>query len=448
MNLQGFTLTTGDATDTAFAGVISGTGGALTKAGTGTFTISGDNTYSGLTTVSAGTLKLGHLNALGGTVSGTTIQSGATLDLNGAYASANSNESITVSGTGVGGNGAIVNTGAGIANRGFGNLTLAGNTTIGGSVRWDIRGGITFTGNNFTLTKAGSFQMAVSSPLNGADIVLNAGRLTIQTANALGTGGLTDTTTVNSGAILAYYGAYTVPEKIIFNGGSLESENSSTTFSGPITLNATTNVTTAAGGHDITLSGIVDGVGGLTKLGLSTLTLSNANTYAGATAVNAGTLLVNSTHTGGGAYSVASNATLGGTGSTASAVTVSSGGILSPGLASGDITDDFASGNLSLAAGSTYAVQLDSTTVNTGYDQIDVTGTVTLGGNLQLTAGFIPAAGSTFIIINNDGTADAVTGTFSGLAEGFHRHFGGRQTGGGGGRRRGGGGGGGGGREA
>ncbi len=114
---------------------------------------------------------------------------------------------------------------------------------------------------------------------------------------------------------------------------------------------------------------------------------------------------------------VQNGATLGGAGSTTAAVTVTSGGFLNAGLASGDTTDDLGSGTLVVSAGSTYAVRLDSTTVNTGYDQVDVTGTVTLGGNLQLTAGFTPAAGDTFIIIDNDLT-DAVTGTFSGLVEG------------------------------
>ena len=196
----------------------------------------------------------------------------------------------------MGGLGAIINTGAAITNRGFGNLTLNGNTTLGGANRWDIRGGVTFTGNNYTLTKTGGFQIAVSSPLNGADIVLNAGRLTIQTSNALGTGGPANTTTVNPGAILAYYGAYSVPEKLIFNGGSLESENNDTTFTGPITLSQTSTVNTNAGGHDITLSGPIDGAGGLTKTGTSTLTIAGSgaasNTVNGLLTVNQGTLIV------------------------------------------------------------------------------------------------------------------------------------------------------------
>src|SRR5690606_9805536 len=53
------TLTTGaNNTSTTFAGAIAGSGG-LTKAGTGTFTLAGANTYTGTTTVNAGTLALG-----------------------------------------------------------------------------------------------------------------------------------------------------------------------------------------------------------------------------------------------------------------------------------------------------------------------------------------------------------------------------------------------------
>src|SRR5207253_1724260 len=53
-----------------------------------------------------------------------------------------------------------------------------------------------------------------------------------------------------------------------------------------------------------------------------------------------------------------------------------------------------------------------------GYDQINVAGSVNLSGaTLTGSVGFAPAAGTTFTIINNDGS-DAVTGTFSGLAEG------------------------------
>ena len=56
VDLNGQTLTAGDASNTGFSGVISGSGG-LTKQGSGTLTLTGDNTYTGGTTVASGTLR-------------------------------------------------------------------------------------------------------------------------------------------------------------------------------------------------------------------------------------------------------------------------------------------------------------------------------------------------------------------------------------------------------
>jgi fibronectin-binding autotransporter adhesin len=114
-----------------------------------------------------------------------------------------------------------------------------------------------------------------------------------------------------------------------------------------------------------------------------------------------------------GAITVDSGGILKGTG-TVGVLTVSTGGIVAPGHSPGCL----ASGNLTLNG--TYQAELGGTTACTGYDQLNVTGTVDVtGGTLTTTlyGGFKPAAGNTFTIINNDGS-DAVTGTFSGLAEG------------------------------
>jgi autotransporter-associated beta strand protein len=74
MTLGSATLTTGDGTSPTFSGVVSGTGG-LVKQGSGTFTLSGANTYSGPTMVSAGTLLV-----LGSQPnSSVTVGAGATL---------------------------------------------------------------------------------------------------------------------------------------------------------------------------------------------------------------------------------------------------------------------------------------------------------------------------------------------------------------------------------
>ncbi len=64
-------------------------------------------------------------------------------------------------------------------------------------------------------------------------------------------------------------------------------------------------------------------------------------------------------------------------------------------------------------------VELGGTTVCDGYDQLNVTGTVSLNGSLTTSfyGGFTPKAGDTFVIVKNDGS-DAITGTFAGLPEG------------------------------
>jgi hypothetical protein len=116
-----------------------------------------------------------------------------------------------------------------------------------------------------------------------------------------------------------------------------------------------------------------------------------------------------------GAVTVQSGGTIKGTG-TAASVNVLAGGHVAPGNSPGCLNV----GNTSFASGSFYDVDLGGTTPCSQYDQLKVTGTVDLGSatlNTTLYGGFVPAAGNTFTIVDND-AADAVTGTFNGLAEG------------------------------
>ncbi|MGL4555528.1 MAG: PKD domain-containing protein, partial [Gemmataceae bacterium] len=81
--------------------------------------------------------------------------------------------------------------------------------------------------------------------------------------------------------------------------------------------------------------------------------------------------------------------------------------------------------NTSNAAGATRQMQFDllgGLVAGSNFDQVSVVGTVNLGTNLaQLVvntpAGFNANPGDAFVIINNDGTSDLVTGTFIGLPE-------------------------------
>jgi autotransporter-associated beta strand protein len=186
---------------------------------------------------------------------------------------------------------------------------------------------------------------------------------------------------------------------------------------GNVTLGSGT-LTTGDTNATTTYAGVISGTfgGGLIKVGTGTFTLSGANTYIGATTINAGTLFVTgSMSSGGSAVTVNNSGTLGGTGTLNNrAVTVASGGFLAPGVTTGILS----TGNVTLNSGSTFRVDVNGTTAGTGYDQLNVTGTVNLGGaTLAATGTITPAGPTSLLLINNDGT-DAVTGTFNGLAEG------------------------------
>lgn len=151
---------------------------------------------------------------------------------------------------------------------------------------------------------------------------------------------------------------------------------------------------------------------GISVTGAGTVQLAGANTYRGPTSVS-GLLIVTGSMQS--PVTVDAGGLLAGTGTIANTVTVNAGGTLSPGLSPGIIN----TGNLALTVASTLDIEIDGPTVGTQYDQVNVTGTVSLGSaTLNVILGFVPAAGQVFTIINND-AADPVTGTFNGLPEGF-----------------------------
>jgi autotransporter-associated beta strand protein len=191
-----------------------------------------------------------------------------------------------------------------------------------------------------------------------------------------------------------------------------------TTLNGPATLSVANN---GAGFGTLTL-GTVSGPGSLTKAGPGVLVLPTANTYAGATNVNGGRLIVtNSTGsaTGAGLVTVNSGGTLGGTGIIGGNIQVNAGGTIEPGspmfpaTAPGLLT---ANGNVTFAGG-TFRAKLNGTAAGAGYDQLQVGGTLSLGNNvtaLSTSLGFAPAAANSLTIIQG-GTVDA--GRFQGLPD-------------------------------
>jgi hypothetical protein len=109
---------------------------------------------------------------------------------------------------------------------------------------------------------------------------------------------------------------------------------------------------------------------------------------------------------------VASGATLGGSG-TLGALTINSGGFVTPGNSPGILT---VNGNYSQAG--QYTAEIAGTTAGSGYDQINVLGTVDISGGSLVTAfSGTYAQNDLLFILLNDGT-DAINGTFAGYAQG------------------------------
>jgi fibronectin-binding autotransporter adhesin len=175
------TLTTGgDNSTTTFSGIISGIGGNITKQGTGTFVLSGANTYDGTTTVSTGVLRALNNTALGTAAGGTTVASGAALEVDGGIALGN--EGLTLSGTGIANGGALRSI-SGSNSFGTRLNTLLADTTIGVNA-----GTLTLSGSitgSFSITKvgAGDLVLAATSSYTGSTTI-SAGTIRLATPTA------------------------------------------------------------------------------------------------------------------------------------------------------------------------------------------------------------------------------------------------------------------------
>jgi autotransporter-associated beta strand protein len=282
---------------------LSGTGNlvgatAIVKSGTHTLTIGNStvNTFTGDIAVNGGILKAGMPTALGAAVvgTGTTINTGATLDVNAQNLGA---ELVRITGSGVGGNGSIVNTG-GNQIQALRFVTLLGDATIGGIGRWDIRGNTTATLNlsGYKLTKTGDNYIAVvASNVTNGDIDVNQGTFAISTTSTLqGTG----TVTVNAGATLELgFGAVAtnITRDLVLNGGLLLGAGAASGANSDISLSANSSVGGSSGA--LTLGGSISESGGaqtLEKVGSSSVILSNSlNNWTGGTIIENGTLQLN-----------------------------------------------------------------------------------------------------------------------------------------------------------
>ncbi len=291
----------------------SSVGMPLTKQGAGTWVLSGANSYTGLTTVSAGTLIAQNNTALGTTAAGTTVNTptvdGGTLDLGGTLALNAFNlpaEVITIHGTGVGGNGALVNNGSNDQTNAVEQLVLGANATIGGTKRWDVRGtGTTFNMAGKTLTKTGTNFIAFvgASPggvsiTNPGNVIVNQGELNVHYGSTFGIAGATNSITVNNGGTFSFYQSSPLHASTLnLNNGStlraLSGSGAQNTWAGPINAAGEVNLFAEA---VLTVSNTVSGTANLTKTGGSTATISGNLTHTGNLTANAGTLVLSGTN--------------------------------------------------------------------------------------------------------------------------------------------------------
>jgi autotransporter-associated beta strand protein/T5SS/PEP-CTERM-associated repeat protein len=231
----------GTRTTATIAAPITGAGG-IVKIGAGTIVLSGANTYLGGTVIQAGTLAVSADNNLGDSSGGLSFDGGTlrylagfasnravTLDAGGGTFDTNGNNA-TLTGA-IGGGGRLRKIGAGI-------LTLAGGSNYSGPT--EVNAGTLQAGAVNAFSPLSAFTVA-------AGAVLDLNNLNQTIGSLAGTAG--SRVTLGSATLTA--------------GG----DNASTTF-----------------------AGVIEGTGGLTKVGTGTLTLSGANTYTGGTTLAAGRL--------------------------------------------------------------------------------------------------------------------------------------------------------------
>ena len=249
------------------SGGISGTDRALAKAGAGTLVLSGNNTYSGPTTVVAGILRVSGANAIPGGIgaaggtSGITIN-GGTLELT---------DTDFERGTGTGAH-QVQFAGPG----GFRSLGSGGDRAVnlGGAaatVTWGS-GSFVPTGSALRLGSAtGALRFKNPINLGSADRAIEVSSGTARLDGGVsGTGGLT----VSGGGTLVLSRAATYTGTTTISSGTLQLGASDVSGSE----------------NNMTLAGAITGAGALVKDGNTTVTLSAAGTHTGGTTVKAGTL--------------------------------------------------------------------------------------------------------------------------------------------------------------
>ncbi|EDV6902339.1 autotransporter outer membrane beta-barrel domain-containing protein [Salmonella enterica subsp. enterica] len=288
-------------------------GTSLIKQGAGTLILNAENTYTGGTTISGGTLVATNVDALG---SG-DVTDDATLELNtgGTFDNAISgsgqvvksgDETLTLSGTNTYSGGTLISGGTLVASNveALGTGDVTDNATLEMNTGGDFINNIGGTGR---VEKSGDDALTLSgSNTYTGGTTINDGTLIATSVDALGSGDVTNNAVLelNTGGdfinniggtgrveksgdeTLTLSGSNTYTGGTLISGGTLVATNVEALGTGDVTDNAVLELNT--GGDFINNIG---GTGRVEKSGDDTLTLSGSNSYTGGTLISGGTLV-------------------------------------------------------------------------------------------------------------------------------------------------------------
>ncbi|ECP3152086.1 fibronectin-binding autotransporter adhesin ShdA [Salmonella enterica] len=375
--------------------ILSGSG-SLVKTGTGELTLSGDNSYSGGTTITGGTLTADHADSLGS----------GDIDNSGVLKVGEGDLENTLSGSG-----SLVKTGTGELTLSGGNDYSGGTTIIGGTLTADHadslgsgdidNSGVLQVGegelkntlfDSGSLVKTGTGELTLNGDNDySGGTTIDDGVLIADNADSLGTGAV-----ANNGVLQVGEGEL---KNTLSGTGSLVkigtgelTLNGDNDYSGGTTITGGTLIAAsvnALGSGDIDNSGVLQvgegelkntlfGSGSLVKTGTGELTLSGDNTYSGGTTISGGTLIAaNVNALGSGDIDNSGTLILDANGAFELAnVTTHSGATTA--LAAGSTLD---AGQFTQEDGSTLSIDLGAATD----DAVITADSVALGGTLNVT---------------------------------------------------------------
>jgi autotransporter-associated beta strand protein len=381
-------------TTSTFNGTIINSTGqtAISKTGTGTWTLTANNSYSGTTSLLGGILNINGINALGGA----------------NYGAATGGQTAGFANAGLYFNGGTLQYASTLTSSG--DITVDATGTNARSVYFAQQAVIDTNGNNITyvdplggggpggLTKNGSgaLTLSASNTYTGGTII-NAG--TIQANSATSLGAATGALTINNGTLEV-------------TTGYSSTRN--------ITLGNAASAIMVDGSQSYTNSGTISGTGGLNVIGAGSLTLTGANLYGGNTNVSAGTLVAANGTSGSATGSGTVNLNGGSLASAAGDGTATTGTVgnvtagtgahsISPG---GDGTlGHLATANLTVNSNTTLKFDITDTS---HLDQILSSGALAFSGTGQAAVN-VPTglANGTYVLVDYNSTALTDTSNFS-----------------------------------